>query len=268
MYYKIGEVARMLGLTTPAIRFYEKYGVLPTVVDEQNGYRSYTVADMLRLLSVKAHRNCGLTLRQAAELNDPQNIDRQPERLGDMIEQREKELKKELRFLEKMQKDLDEAERARKCIGVLQEEALPAWRSWIFSDFGEKNFFAKGQEKAVSAWTEALPLVEILTVFDKTGFPALQKEHALGFAIREEDVPHWEAADKVPYRRIEGGKCLTAYIEGNRRLRPVEEYAREIFEEAARQGYTPSADPFTTTLHQVSDLQTEYYLLKLWIPIE
>ena len=52
MRYKIGDVSRVLGLTTAALHFYEKEGIIDTP-KEESGRRYYEEADLFRLISAK-----------------------------------------------------------------------------------------------------------------------------------------------------------------------------------------------------------------------
>ena len=49
-FYKIGEVARLLGLTTQALRFYEQEGVV-TPKQSENGTLYYDEDQLILLLS-------------------------------------------------------------------------------------------------------------------------------------------------------------------------------------------------------------------------
>ena len=55
--YKIGMFAQMNHVTIKALRFYEEKGLLfPAYVDEENGYRYYTLsqaADLHQILALK-----------------------------------------------------------------------------------------------------------------------------------------------------------------------------------------------------------------------
>ena len=64
---KIGELARRAGVTTKAIRFYERKRILPPAKRSANGYRLYgeDAAEMLRF--IKQATGLGLTL---AEIKD------------------------------------------------------------------------------------------------------------------------------------------------------------------------------------------------------
>lgn len=59
---KINELARRLGVTPRAIRFYEEKGLLPPGSREANGYRHYYEADAWRLQTIVALREFGLSI--------------------------------------------------------------------------------------------------------------------------------------------------------------------------------------------------------------
>lgn len=64
--YKIGEVAKLLGLTTQALRFYEQEGVVMPRKTE-SGTRMYSVNQMVLLLSFKKYRQAEFTVQDIVE---------------------------------------------------------------------------------------------------------------------------------------------------------------------------------------------------------
>lgn len=66
---QIGTLARQLGTTPDAIRFYERRGLLPRAGRAENGYREYSQADVERLRLLLGLRQLDITLDQAAELS-------------------------------------------------------------------------------------------------------------------------------------------------------------------------------------------------------
>ena len=61
---RIGELARLVGVTPKTVRHYEKIGLLPAAERSESGYRLYAANDLLRLNRVKRLRSLGLSLRQ------------------------------------------------------------------------------------------------------------------------------------------------------------------------------------------------------------
>ena len=50
--YTIHEIAKLLGISTDAIRLYEKEGLVTPVHDPQNGYRYYETLDIQRIMGI------------------------------------------------------------------------------------------------------------------------------------------------------------------------------------------------------------------------
>ena len=65
---KIGQLARQVGVTTKAIRFYEAKRVLPRPTRGANGYRLYGHGALETLTFVKQAAGLGLTLAEIREI--------------------------------------------------------------------------------------------------------------------------------------------------------------------------------------------------------
>ena len=63
----ISEVARVFGLRTSAIRYYEQIGILPPAM-RKNGQRRYDNSALFRLAVVQRARETGFTLEEIREL--------------------------------------------------------------------------------------------------------------------------------------------------------------------------------------------------------
>jgi MerR family redox-sensitive transcriptional activator SoxR len=63
----ISEVARVFGLRTSAIRYYEQIGLLPPPI-RKNGQRRYDNSALFRLAVVQRARETGFTLEEIREL--------------------------------------------------------------------------------------------------------------------------------------------------------------------------------------------------------
>lgn len=61
--YSIGQVAKMLGLTTHTLRFYDKEGLLPNVRKNSAGLRRFTDEDLNWLLIMECLKATGMKLK-------------------------------------------------------------------------------------------------------------------------------------------------------------------------------------------------------------
>jgi DNA-binding transcriptional MerR regulator len=60
----IGEVAKLLGVTTKTLRYYEEIGLLDEPERTESGYRLYDAQDLLRLYRIKHLQDLGLSLER------------------------------------------------------------------------------------------------------------------------------------------------------------------------------------------------------------
>lgn len=65
---RIGQVAAASGLTTKAVRLYERRGLLPPVERSHAGYRQFTKDDVDRLTFIRRARSLGLHLDDIATI--------------------------------------------------------------------------------------------------------------------------------------------------------------------------------------------------------
>ncbi|MGB3734075.1 MAG: heavy metal-responsive transcriptional regulator [Ilumatobacter sp.] len=67
---KIGELATSAGVSTQAIRFYERQGLLPQPARLPNGYRSYDHSSAERIAFIQRSQAAGLTLAEVGGVLD------------------------------------------------------------------------------------------------------------------------------------------------------------------------------------------------------
>ncbi|ONI91668.1 MerR family transcriptional regulator [Actinosynnema sp. ALI-1.44] len=70
MGWSTRQLAELAGTSLRAIRHYHDVGLLPEPERRANGYKTYGVADLVRVLRIKRLTGLGLSLAQIAELGD------------------------------------------------------------------------------------------------------------------------------------------------------------------------------------------------------
>ena len=73
---RIGQVAELVGVSTRTVRHYHRVGVLPEPGRDPNGYRNYTLADVVALARARRLTELGLSLDEVADaLSDQHDAD-------------------------------------------------------------------------------------------------------------------------------------------------------------------------------------------------
>jgi len=76
MKYKIGTVAKLLGVSPEALRLYERNGILLSDRgDGENGYRYYSRLDITALLRARAYHQYGFSLKETEALINTDDVD-------------------------------------------------------------------------------------------------------------------------------------------------------------------------------------------------
>ena len=76
--YTIGELAKILGVTTETIRHYERKKLIKPVHDQETGYRYYNTWDLHMLLRARCYLGFGFSAEQTAAIlqnNDLNKLD-------------------------------------------------------------------------------------------------------------------------------------------------------------------------------------------------
>lgn len=86
--FRIGEVAKIMGVTRKALLVYEEMGLLkPAVRDEESGFRYYTADNMTQICSIRSLQSLGLSLKEIADYYyNTENIDNCLQRLLELRE--------------------------------------------------------------------------------------------------------------------------------------------------------------------------------------
>ena len=74
--YRIGELARMFGLTPRTIRFYEELGLISPLDRSGTSHRRYSERDAIRIKRLQQLKEYGLTLSEIKELFELARTDR------------------------------------------------------------------------------------------------------------------------------------------------------------------------------------------------
>lgn len=208
MRYSIGDVSRVLGMTTAALHFYEKEGVIDTPKVE-SGRRYYEEVDINRLISAKKYRAMGVSVRDIAQQFSSAGM------TGDQVVARMREKKEEAMQLVKqyegLVRDIDwlieRGEEALGELGVVDIRNTGAVLALLNSS-GGRIPLNKHEQGIARQWLEAMPAV-CVGICRNTDM-----EHAMqGLVIsasRAEEFGLDETALGV--RRIDGGMALHAVV--------------------------------------------------------
>ena len=88
MLYKIGDIAKLLGITAEGLRYYVECGIVTPKKVDGSSYRYYDTWDLHLLISARSYRSLGFSLQEVTDIiNANESVD-----ITSMLDAREKEL--------------------------------------------------------------------------------------------------------------------------------------------------------------------------------
>ncbi|WP_019505070.1 pentapeptide repeat-containing protein [Pleurocapsa sp. PCC 7319] len=102
----IGEIAKKFGLSTQAIRYYEKLGLIESPCRSAKGYRLYSSITVERLQLIQYAQKFGFSLNQIKELLEFANLQDSTVALNKMLDDRLQDLEQQLNQIQLNTKEL------------------------------------------------------------------------------------------------------------------------------------------------------------------
>lgn len=208
MRYSIGDVSRVLGMTTSALHFYEKEGIIDTPKVE-SGWRYYQEADVCRLISAKKYRAMGVPLQEIARQFDPDGMT--AKQVLARMKEKQAEAERAARQYARLAEDIGEliacGGHGIGTTGVVDIRQTEDMMCFVSSSGGCIPL-DKQEQAYAKHWLEAVPAVKLGICRDKTEERAV---HALIVAARRAEE-YGLVTDAPGVRLIPGGMALHAVV--------------------------------------------------------
>lgn len=135
MLYKIGDVAKILGVSTDTIRHYEKLGLVKPVMRTENDYRYFDYHDVNQLMTLKWLRGFDFPLETISEMLDVADYHELHQFFLSREAQLEEEIARAQRLLERSREHRDALSRIEQHLNRIDIAIRPAY-FW----FTNRNF--------------------------------------------------------------------------------------------------------------------------------
>jgi len=269
MKYKIGDVARILGVSTDILRYYERKGVVKPEKDENNDYRYYDSWHINFLTDCLWFKNFGFSIEQIADIVRIPNA----EEIGELFLMKEDELRSHIRRCELLLKRSAQHREALDTIDRLLYKCELA-RSPEYVRFinrvGERFMTDPLTKETAKKWLEALPFNT--RYFEMSGdalLPGREDDYRWGYSLSQEYVEELDFRVVPPMVRCPSRQCIHTVFKntgGKGGFSPsLLEYVKDY---ACREGLALFGPIHGSLLCSVvEDGQLTGYF-EAWIPIE
>ena len=267
--YKIGDVARILGVSTDILRYYERKGVVTPEKDINNDYRYYDAWHINFLMDCLWFKNYGFSIEQIADMVRIPGA----RELGELFALKEEELRAHIRRCQLLLRRSEEHRASLEMIDSLlyKCEIADSPEFVRFIDRVGSNYMTDPlTNECAKKWLEVLPFNN--RYFEMSGeavLPGREDDYRWGYSLSAEYVEELGFQVSPPMIRFPSRKCIHTVFKnsgGKGSFSPsLLEYALEY---ARREGIIVFGPIHGVLLCSVmeNDALTGYF--EAWIPIE
>lgn len=262
--YLIGDVAKIVGVSRDALRFYEKKGMIH-VKKKENGYRYYQEEDIWRLMYILYHRKMNTSIEEIESLvNSRSSVERMEETIARRIREEREEIMRHRRAiarLELTQRDIRQIER---CLGRFQVASFPTgYCIGRGEDYREalKIWFER------AAQTEGLDMAYFYNVLRLEENGKIELEETLLLFYDRLTAVVGEGFDCSRFERTKSRDCVYTVVYSQETVPPA-----AAVEAAVRwgraQGFKIGARVYVNVMSTSFGGESNRYALELYVPIE
>lgn len=223
--YRIGEVARLLGVTQDTLRFYEEKEIIKPFKTE-NGYRCYTADDVWLLLDAIYYRKVNFSVSDVKNILYHNNCDAMEKLISEKIEEEKKSIKEHKYYLTKLETSYFSCKNVKEYLDVCS--VLPFQRFYIMSpkrkdkETARDDWFQMIQEKSLYEVSNILEEYDLDSDYDTPVYFYLTLR---GFTARKMRMEK-KLEEAVPF--LDYKRCIFTVAESDSRSPKKESIARAV----------------------------------------
>lgn len=269
MKYKIGDVARILGISTDLLRYYEKKGVVAPEKNENNDYRYYDSWDINFLTDCLWFKNFGFSIEQIADIVRIPGV----EELSGMLESKEDELRESIARSQLLLRRSAEHRRDLEKIGALLYRCelgdSPELIRFI-NRIGDEYLRSPVQQEAARRWLKVMPFNQrYFEMLKESPLPGSEEDYCWGYSLSAEYAEELGFEPVPPMLRLPSRRCIhTVFKNSGGRGSFSPSLLQYALDYADSMGLTVSAQIHGVLLASVmeEDRLTGYF--EAWLPVE
>lgn len=221
-------MAEACGVTPRALRLYQDEGILqPRFVDEESGYRSYSIGQAVKLDMITQLQSAGFTLREISDIHAQGSVSHLLECAGRRSEDAKRQierLKGEVRAADEIARSCEQYLQRPMC-GCVMLEYVPERRIVLLDPPRDTDLGGGGDYTMDERWAWYQQYVKRSLV--ERGYPLSLFRRVGCYVPKDEVAPKMDLLHSRPYVFVDesfgelydgatvlkGGTCLTAYYD-------------------------------------------------------
>jgi len=264
--YKIGDVARILGISPDLIRYYEEKGIVAPEKDSFNNYRYYDAWDINFLIDCLWYKKLGFSIEEIARMTTSESYDDLVYHMREQAERLEEQLKYQTELAERMRVMTEKVAEIRGSLGVCEFRSNAAFIYYLNRRGG---VYDNGPEyqRLNKEWERLMPFTRRLFVIEESALGGARDETRWGYSMRADYAEKYHVDARPPVVRMPSVRCVRAAFKSHgkggftaRHLDFMLDWAREL-------GLAPAGAAFGNLICSIpEDGQITGYF-EAWLPV-
>lgn len=267
MRYKIGDVAKILGISPDLLRYYEKKGVVKPIKDRANDYRYYEPWDINFLIDCLWYKNFGFGIEQVARIVSKSSYDDILSMMEDKDEEIEAAIRRQELLLRRARQYLREVRRAKGLLGKCDLVYAPE----IVRYLNRYNFIydnSKELQDLSHQWLQYMPLTHRCFEIEQEDLANKTDNYAWGFSLGMDYVKELNVPLAPPVVHLPSEPSLHSVFTSSGKNAFSPRHLKFIMDYARANGLTVAGNARGNLICSVlEDNQLTGYF-EVWIPIE
>jgi len=266
MQYKIGDVSRILGISTDLLRYYEKKGVVTPTKDKQNDYRYYDAWDINFLIDCLWFKGFGFGIPQIAYMvSDCCYMDLVP-----ILEEKRDEIMESIHqqelILHRLSQHCEQVMRVRNMLGKCEIMPCPEVVCYL-NRYDTAYDNSPQMQKLSKQWLQYMPFLSRYFEMPSEAGGGYAHRYAWGFSLGMEYVSELSVPVIPPVKHQPSVECIHSTFKSSGKNAFSHEHIKYLFDYASDNGYTVAGDARGNLVCSILENGTNTGYFEVWLPV-
>jgi DNA-binding transcriptional MerR regulator len=209
MRYKIGDVARILGISTDLIRYYEEKGVVTPQKDRNNRYRYYDAWDVNFLIDCLWYKKMGFGINEIAKMSKVESYHDLIAHLTSQGDQILEQIQYQNLLLERMRRLTEDVVRVKDYLGVCD---IRHNKEFLYYLNRRNDVYDNSPacQQLNESWNRYMPFTKRLFMIDEEGLSGKNDDYMWGFSISRTYARTFGVTETPNVLRVRPKLCVHA----------------------------------------------------------
>lgn len=265
--YRIGEIVKSTGISSFALKHYEKNGLLQPRIDEESGYRYYDVSDMGDAVAIRNLRKLNFSVKEIKDIEEGLSWENFMHRVKEKVDENVRQINWLMRANQSLEKRIQWMKRAGKHKNQWEMDTVASFDFMEHCRAGELLPDVLTSKADIWIRESCASYMAVRIPYEHLGTDSSGNAY-WGFLLFDNDKEEEPPIDEHETYHFCGGDCLLYYYSQPTRQLFSPDYAESGIRAAVSQGYRIAGDVYGIFLGETieEDIKKEDYIF--FIPIK